>query len=123
MLVTQLSPHGDDLGEPFDRAVPLHNPCRHDGDILRDQSRIEAIVLGQDAAGAGEKAPSGVRTSSRATNGIAAFAVTASCTRRWYANTLPMSTTRPCRRACTSTSTAQFGSEKNSHDLALSLKV
>jgi hypothetical protein len=54
MLVTQLSPHGDDLGEPFDRAVPLHNPCRHDGDILRDQSRIEAIVLGQDAAGAGE---------------------------------------------------------------------
>jgi hypothetical protein len=29
---------------------------------------------------------------------------------------LPMSTTRPCRRACTSTSTAQFGSERNSHD-------
>ena len=54
MLVTQLSPHGDDLGEPFDRVVPLHNPCRHDGNILRDQSRIEAIVLGQDAAGAGE---------------------------------------------------------------------
>ena len=54
MLVTQLSPHGDDLGEPVDRAVPLHNPCRHDGNILRDQSCIEAIVLGQDAAGAGE---------------------------------------------------------------------
>ena len=35
-----------------------------------------------------------------ATNGIAAFAVTASCTRRWYANTLLMSTTKPCRRAC-----------------------
>src|SRR5262249_13344558 len=34
------------------------------------------------------KVPSGVRTSSPATNGIAAFAVTASCTRRWYANTL-----------------------------------
>src|SRR6266571_2126070 len=65
------------------------------------------------------KAPSGVRTSSPATNGIAAFAVTASCTRRWCANTLLMSTTRPCRRACTSTSTARFGSERNSHDLAL----
>ena len=61
---------------------------------------------------------SGVRTFSPATNGIAAFAVTASCTPRWYANTLPMSTTRPCRRACTSTSTAQFGSERNSLDLA-----
>src|SRR6266700_8360744 len=65
------------------------------------------------------KAPSGVRTFSPATNGTAAFAVTPSCTRRWYANTLLMSTTRPCRRACTSTSTAQFGSERNSHDLAL----
>ena len=54
MLVTQLSPHGDDLGEPFNCVVPLHNSCRHDGDILRDQSCIEAIVLGQDAAGAGE---------------------------------------------------------------------
>jgi hypothetical protein len=64
------------------------------------------------------KAPSGVRTSSHATNGIAAFAVSASCTRRWYANTLPMSTMRPCRRACTNTSTAQFGGERNSHDLA-----
>ena len=38
-----------------------------------------------------------------------------------YANTLPMSTTRPCRRACTSTSTAQFGSERNYHDLALNV--
>jgi hypothetical protein len=66
------------------------------------------------------KAPSGDRTFSPATNGTAAFAVTAFCTRRWYANTLLMSTTRPCRRACTSTSTAQFGSERNSHDHALS---
>ena len=65
------------------------------------------------------KAPSGVRTCSPATNGIAAFAVTASCTRRRYANTLLMSITRPCRQACTSTSTAQFGNERNSHDLAL----
>jgi hypothetical protein len=61
------------------------------------------------------KAPSGVRTSSPATNGIAAFAVTASCIRRWYANTLLMSTTRPCHQACMSTSRAQFGSERNSH--------
>src|SRR3977135_1011084 len=52
MLVPHLSPHGDDLGEPFDRVVPLHNSCRHDGDILCDQSCIEAIVLGQNAAGA-----------------------------------------------------------------------
>ena len=65
------------------------------------------------------KAPSGVRTSSPVTNVIAAFAVTASCTRRQYANTLLMSTTRPRRRACTSTSAAQFGSERNSHDLSL----
>src|SRR5262249_40707047 len=61
------------------------------------------------------KARSGVRISSPATNGIAAFAVTASCIRRWYANTLRMSTTRPCHRACMSTSRAQFGSESNSH--------
>src|SRR5260370_9224991 len=54
MLVTQLSPHGHDLGEPFDRVVSLHNSRRHDGDILCDQSRIEAIVLGQYAAIAGE---------------------------------------------------------------------
>src|SRR5436190_20080984 len=60
------------------------------------------------------KAPSGVRTPSPATNGIAAFAVTASSTRRWYANTLLVSTTRPCRRLCTSTSVAQFGTERNS---------
>src|SRR5262249_13952496 len=54
VLVTQLSPHGHDLGEPFDRSVPLHNSCRHDRDILCDQPRIEAVVLGQHAAGAGE---------------------------------------------------------------------
>ena len=54
MLVTQLSPHGHDLGEFFDRSVPLHNSCRHDRDVLCDQPRIEAVVLGQHAAGAGE---------------------------------------------------------------------
>src|SRR6266542_1858293 len=64
------------------------------------------------------KAPSGVRTSSPATSGIAAFAVTASSTRRRYANTSRMRTTKTCRRACTNTSGAQFGSERKSHDLA-----
>src|SRR6516225_546647 len=54
VLVTELSPHRHDLGEPFDRSVPLHNSCRHDRDILCDQPRIEAVVLGQHAAGAGE---------------------------------------------------------------------
>jgi hypothetical protein len=38
-------------------------------------------------------------------------------TQKRYAITLPMSTTRLCRRACTSTSTAQFGSERSFHDL------
>jgi len=66
-----------------------------------------------------QKAPSGVRTSLPAANGIAAFAVTASCTRRWYANTLLTSIRRQCRRVCTSTSTVQFGSERNLHDHAL----
>jgi hypothetical protein len=32
----------------------LHSSCRHDGDILCDQARIEAIILSQDAAGASE---------------------------------------------------------------------
>src|SRR6266550_4253034 len=64
------------------------------------------------------KAPSGVRTPSPAISGIAAFAVTASYTRRWYANTSRMRTTKTCRRACTNTSGAQFGSERKSHDLA-----
>ena len=54
MLVTQLSPHRHNLGEPFDRSVPLHNSCRHNRDILCDQPRIEAIVFGQHATGAGE---------------------------------------------------------------------
>src|ERR1700736_7051675 len=64
------------------------------------------------------KALSGVRTSSPATNGIAAFALTASSIRRQYANSSRMRTTKTCRRACTNTSGAQFGSERKSHDLA-----
>ena len=45
---------------------------------------------------------------------LAAFAVTASSTRRRYANTSRMRTTKTCRRACTNTSGAQFGSERKS---------
>src|SRR4029077_3068914 len=54
MLVTQLSPHGYDLGELFNGLVPLHNSCRHNRDILCDQPCIEAIIFGQHTAGAGE---------------------------------------------------------------------
>jgi hypothetical protein len=69
------------------------------------------------------KTPSGVHTSSPASNGIAAFAVTASSTRRRYANTSRMRMTKTCRRACTNTSGAQFGSERKSHDLAVNIIV
>src|SRR5262249_11752332 len=63
------------------------------------------------------KAPSGVRTSSPATSGIAASAVTASSTQRRYANTSRVRTTKTCRRVFTNTSGAQFGTERKSHDL------
>ena len=54
MLVTELPAHGYDFGEPFSGGVRLHNPRRHDRNIFCDQPSIEAVVLGQDAAGAGE---------------------------------------------------------------------
>src|SRR5262249_8763875 len=54
MLVTQLSPHRHDLGEPFDRSVPLHNSCRQNRNMLRGTPAREAIVLGSPAAGAAE---------------------------------------------------------------------
>ena len=54
MLVAQLPPHGYDLGEPLSGGIGLHNPRRHDRDILSNQSCIEAIVLGQNATGASE---------------------------------------------------------------------
>jgi hypothetical protein len=68
-----------------------------------------------------KKAPSGVRTSSLATSGIAAFAVTGSGNRRRYANTSRMRMTKTCRRACTNTSGAQFGSEREFHELRRAL--
>jgi len=53
-----------------------------------------------------------------ATNGIAAFAVSAFGTRRRYANTSRMRTTKTCRQACTNTLGVQFGSERKANDLA-----
>ena len=54
MLVTQLAPHGYDLGEVFNCIVAVHNACRHNRDVFCDQSRVETIILGQDTAGASE---------------------------------------------------------------------
>jgi hypothetical protein len=54
MLVTQLAPHGYDLGEMFNRIVALQNACRHDRDVFCDQSSVQTIILGQDTAGASE---------------------------------------------------------------------
>ena len=54
MFVTQLAPHGYDLGEAFDRIITPHNACRHDRDVFCDQLSIETIILGQDAVGASE---------------------------------------------------------------------
>jgi hypothetical protein len=54
MLVAKLPPHGNDFGEPFSGGGTLNNACRHDRDVFGDQLRIEAIVLGEDAAGTGE---------------------------------------------------------------------
>jgi hypothetical protein len=54
MLVAKLPPYGDDFGEPFGGRGTLNNACRHDRDVFCNQLRIEAIVLGEDAAGTGE---------------------------------------------------------------------
>ena len=52
MLITQLAPHGYDLGETFNRIVAVQNACRHDRDVFCDQSSVQTIILGQDTAGA-----------------------------------------------------------------------
>jgi hypothetical protein len=88
----------------------VHHAARRRGGCLGE-------ALKWPIAKATRKARGGVRTSSPATNGIAAFAVTASCIRRWYAYTLLTSTTKPYHQVCMSTSRAQFGSERNSHRL------
>ena len=54
MLVAQLASHRHDLGEPLRCFVPPYNSCRHDRDKLRDQSRIETIVLSEHTTGTGE---------------------------------------------------------------------
>jgi hypothetical protein len=59
MLVTQLAPHGYDLGEVFNCVVAPDNACRHNRDVFCDQSRVETINLGQDTAGASELTSSG----------------------------------------------------------------
>jgi hypothetical protein len=51
MLVTQLSPHGHDLGEPFDRRVPLHNsvdgpPVQHRSTTNRAADEWEGLGTG-----------------------------------------------------------------------------
>ena len=54
MLIAQLTPHDHDFCKPFGGAVPLHNACRHDRDILCNQPRIETVVLRQNSASASE---------------------------------------------------------------------
>ena len=54
MLVTQLAPHGYDLGEVFNCVVAPYNACRHNRDVFCDQTRVETIILGQDTAGTSE---------------------------------------------------------------------
>ena len=54
VLVTELAPHGDDLGDPRGGGVMAHDVRGHGGDVRGDQARIEPIILGEDAAGAGE---------------------------------------------------------------------
>ena len=54
VLVTELAPHGDDLGDSGGDRVMAHDVGGHGRDILGDQPGIEPIVLGEGAASAGE---------------------------------------------------------------------
>src|SRR5215204_4197261 len=54
VLVTELAPHGDDLGDSGGGRVMAHDVRGHGRDILGDQPGIEPIVLGEGAASAGE---------------------------------------------------------------------
>src|SRR6516225_10660764 len=45
MFVTQLAPHGNDLGEAFDRIITPHNACRHSCDVFCNQSSVETVIL------------------------------------------------------------------------------
>lgn len=70
MLVAKLPPHGNDRSELLSGGIAVHDPSRHDRDILCDQPGIEAIILGQDATGAGELTKFvGIDTSHRQTRG------------------------------------------------------
>jgi hypothetical protein len=50
MLIAELAPHRDDLGQPFGRRVGLHRARRHDRDVLGNEPGIETIVLRQHPA-------------------------------------------------------------------------
>src|SRR5829696_2723441 len=66
VLIGKLPPHGDDLGDPAGGRVVADGVRRHDRDVLGDQPGIEAIVLGESAAGAGElPKPIGIDASHR----------------------------------------------------------
>src|SRR5215208_8326152 len=54
VLVTELAPHGDDLGDSGGGRVMAHDVRGRGRDILGDQPGIEPIVLGEGAASAGE---------------------------------------------------------------------
>ena len=54
MLIAELAPHRDDLGQPFGRRVGLHRARRHDRDVFSDELGIEAIVLRQHTARTGK---------------------------------------------------------------------
>ena len=54
VLVTELAPHGDDLGEPRGGGVMAHDVRGHGGDVRGDQARIEPIILGEGEEREGE---------------------------------------------------------------------
>jgi hypothetical protein len=54
VLVGELPPHGHDLGGALDGGILAHGVRGHNRNILGDQPGIEPIILGENAASAGE---------------------------------------------------------------------
>jgi hypothetical protein len=54
VLVAELATHRDGLCEPLDGRVALNNARRHDGDIIGDEARIDAVIFRQSARSASE---------------------------------------------------------------------
>jgi hypothetical protein len=54
VLVAELAAHRDGLCEPLDGRVALNNARWHDGDIIGDQARIDAVIFRQSARSASE---------------------------------------------------------------------